>query len=114
MPDREAASPKSATKNPTPISSNLQLLLVPLHGLRIAHIEDRIVRRWVAGGGQDDVTLLDDRPVQRVFRVEVWQLPQTEAETLLLEVGDHLRGVRKAGFGELEVAAVRHLEPSDV
>jgi hypothetical protein len=61
MPEREAASPKSATKNPTPISSNL-----------------------------------------------------AEAEALLLEVRDHLGGIRKPRLSELEVAAVWHLEPANV
>src|SRR5829696_4239328 len=63
---------------------------------------------------ENDVAPIDSLIVQLVLGVEVRELPQTKAKPLILEIRDHLGGVRKPCLRELEVAAMGYLEPSGV
>src|ERR671920_1425511 len=102
-------------EGPYPQSEELrQLLLIPVFGLWIAEIEDGVVYRRFAISAPNNVVSLYSLPVQVVAWVEVRKLPQTKAKPLLLEIGDHFRGLRVARLRKLEVATVRHLEPSSV
>src|SRR5215212_761978 len=91
-----------------------QLLLVPAFGLFIAKVEDGVVYRRFAVGAENNVAPIDNLIVKHVLGVEVRELPQTKVKPLILEIRDHLGGVRKACLREFEVAAMGYLEPSSV
>jgi hypothetical protein len=91
-----------------------ELLAVPTLGLGLAQVDDGVVDRRLSAGGKDHEVLLYGLAVQPDLGVEVRELPQADAEAFLLQVGEHLLRVHKAGAGELEVAAVGNLGPARV
>ena len=91
-----------------------ELPLIPLDRLRVRHVEHGVLERQGARLVLDRVALRDYFGVQLVLRREIRVLPEAHSETLLLQIGDHLRGVFEAGLGELVVAAPVGLEPAGV
>src|SRR5215210_347210 len=70
-----------------------QLLLIPVFGLWVAKIEDGVDYRRFAVSAPNNVVSLYSLPMQVIAWVEIRELPQTEAKPLLLEIGDHFRGL---------------------
>ena len=90
------------------------LFLIPGDGRRIGEIEHGILIGQVAFAVPDGQPLGHDLREERILRNEVGELPKRDMKAILLQIGDHLRGVLETGGGELVIAAPVGLEPAGV
>ena len=91
-----------------------EMALIPFHSLGIREVEDGVLVRHRSVGVAHHEVFVDQLVVERIVLGEVGQLPQTDVESVVKQVLDHLLRVGEAVLGKLVVALPVHAEPSGV
>ena len=93
---------------------SLNLLLIPLDGLRIGEVEDSILVGHATIGIAHVHIAVDNLAEEAVLGREVRQLPQTGVEAVLGELLQHTHRIGEAVLGKLVVALPVDTEPARI
>ena len=93
---------------------SLNLLLIPLNGLRIGEVEDGILVGHATTGIAHMQVAVDNLAEEAVLGRKVRQLPQTGVKAVLGELLQHTHRVREAVLGKLVVTLPVDTKPARI